>query len=203
MKYTIIAMLLMGFMELSGCRGVTDPTVWSQEKLDRWFNSTGWQNGWDVKPDSSIDKRDLAVAYFKHKDRWDKAFRFLKDNDLEVIELKRYDIDGDNLFATVSEYFTKDPDTAEFEAHRKYIDIQYVIRGKEIINIAPIATVEKVLSPYNEEKDIEFVTVENIINYTATPERFFIFFPDDAHRPGIKDQVNAKVRKIVIKVKAD
>jgi biofilm protein TabA len=203
MKYIIIAMLLMGLNGLYGCRSVTDPTEWSKEKLDRWFNTSEWQNGWNVKPDSSINKRDLAIAYFKNKDRWEKAFMFFKDNDLESLDLKRYDIDGDSLFAIVSEYRTKDPDTAEFEAHRKYIDIQYVISGKEIINIAPISTVKKILSPYNAEKDIEFVTVEKETDHLATPDKFFIFFPGDAHRPGIKDEANSNVRKIVLKVWID
>jgi beta-galactosidase beta subunit len=47
------------------------------------------------------------------------------------------------------------------------------------------------------------MTVARIVNYEATPSNFFIFFPDDAHRPGLKNGVNSKVKKIVIKLKAD
>ena len=41
-----------------------------------------WLNGWNVTPDASINKKEFAVYYFKNKERWDKAFAFLKDNDL-------------------------------------------------------------------------------------------------------------------------
>jgi YhcH/YjgK/YiaL family protein len=119
------------------------------------------------------------------------------------LEPKRYDIDGDNLYATISEYNTKNEETTKFEAHRKYIDIQYVIKGKEIMNLTPRALVKDVVTPYDSAKDIEFMNVEKMVNHTATPAIFFIFFPTDAHRPGIKDGVNAPVRKIVIKVKVD
>jgi YhcH/YjgK/YiaL family protein len=78
-----------------------------------------------------------------------------------------------------------------------------VISGKEIINIAPLKSVNNVLVPYEATKDIEFVTVSKSRDIKATPINFFIFFPDDAHRPGLKDGVNSPVRKVVIKLKVD
>ncbi len=204
MKINIIkVMLLISLFGLMGSRSTTDPSAWSNKKIIRWFGKEEWLGGWEVTPDSSINNRELAVSYFKNKDRWDKAFKFLKDSDLSKLELKRYDIDGDNLFATISEYFTKNEETTNFEAHRKYIDIQYVIKGKEIMNIAPIATVKDIIIPYDATKDIEFVTVDKVVNHLATPGRLFIFFPNDAHRPGLKDGVSSEVKKIVIKLKMD
>lgn len=186
-----------------GSKSSRDPCTWSNKKIDKWFTKRDWRNGWSVLPDASINRKALAVSYFKNRERWDKAFNFLKSSDLSKLELKHYDIDGDNLFATVSEYISKNEEAANFEAHRKYIDIQYVISGKEVINIAPITTVKEVVIPYDVTKDIEFVTVSKVVNYKADPVRFFIFFPDDAHRPGLKDGVNSPVRKIVIKLKVD
>jgi YhcH/YjgK/YiaL family protein len=204
MKNLIVTiMVLISFFGLMGSKSASDPTTWSGKQVDKWFAKGEWSQGWTVTPDASINKRELAVSYFKNKERWTKAFKFLKSNDLTKLELKRYDIDGDNLFATVSEYQSKNEESAKFEAHRKYIDIQYVISGKEIMNIAPITTVKEVLNQYDAAKDIEFVTVNNIANYKANPSNYFIFFPTDAHRPGLKDGANAQVRKIVIKVKVD
>ncbi len=202
-KNVIEVMLMISLLGLMGSSSTTDPSAWSKEKIDMWFGKAEWLNGWEVTPDSSINRRELAVSYFKNKKRWDDAFRFLKDNDLSKLELRRYDIDGNNLFATVSEYFTKNEETTNFEAHKKYIDIQYVIRGKEIMNIAPLKTVKEIISPYDATKDIEFITVDRVENHLATPGRLFIFFPDDAHRPGLKDGVSSKVRKIVIKLKME
>jgi YhcH/YjgK/YiaL family protein len=144
-----------------------------------------------------------VVSYFKNKERWDKAFSFLKSNDLSGLELKRYDIDGDNLYAPVSEYLTKNEEDAKYEAHQKYIDIQYVVSGKEQIGVAPMSQKKDIIQPYDATKDIEFLTVTNGENRTALPDRFFIFFPGDAHRPGLKDGENSPVRKVVVKVKVD
>jgi biofilm protein TabA len=200
---TVTIMVLISFLGLMGSKSASDPTNWSSKQIDKWFAKGEWSEGWTVSPDVSINKRELAISYFKNKERWAKAFKFLRGNDLTKLELKRHDIDGDNLFATVSEYQSKNEESAKFEAHRKYIDIQYVISGKEIMNIAPVKTVREVLNPYDATKDIEFVTVSNVVNYKANPSNFFIFFPSDVHRPGLKDGANSPVRKIVIKVKVE
>jgi biofilm protein TabA len=202
-KLIVITMVFMSLFGLTGSKSVSDPSTWNNKQIDKWFAKNEWSAGWTVSPDVSINKREFAISYYKNRGRWEKAFRFLKDNDLLKLELKRYDIDGDNLYATVSEYLSKNEETAKFEAHRKYIDIQYVVDGKEIMNIAPMATVTEVLTPYDATKDIEFIKVSKVVNYKATSSNFFIFFPGDAHRPGLKDDVNSPVRKVVVKVKVD
>ena len=199
-KIGLIALLLVNIIFGDGCRS-RDPSGWSSEKLDRWFFSGEWIEGWNVTPDSSINKREMAVAWFKNSDRWGKAFRFLKENDLENLEPGRYDIDGDKLYATVSEYMTKDPDSANFEAHREYVDIQYVIKGKEVMGIAPLSAVKKIITPYDASKDIEFANCDNPEYMLATPRNFFIFFPGDMHKPGLRDDISTPVRKLVIKLK--
>ena len=196
-------MILITFFGLTGSKSASDPSTWSNKQVDKWFKKGEWSEGWTVTPDASINKKEFAILYYKNKERWAKAFKFLRNNDLTKLDVKRYDIDGDNLFATVSEYQSKNEESAKFEAHRKYIDIQYVISGKEIINLAPISTLKEVLTPYDAAKDIEFITVSKVVNYKANPSNFFIFFPDDAHRPGLKDGSNSPVRKVVIKVKVD
>ena len=194
---------MAGLSVLSGCSGKSGPATWNNTKTDKWFYKGKWLNGWQVKPDKSIDRKAFAVSYFRNRERWDKAFNFLKNNDLSGLELKRYDIDGDNVYATVSEYLTRNEADARYEAHRKYIDIQYVVSGTEIISIAPISQKTDILEPYDPTKDIEFLTVSNGENLIAMPDRFFIFFPEDAHRPGLKDEENSPVRKVVVKVKID
>lgn len=196
-------MVVTAFFGFPGCNSSKDPSGWSSKKIDTWFEKGQWLNGWNVKPDASVNRKEFAISYFKNKERWDKAFNFLKDNDLKKLELKRYDIDGDNLFVPVSEYMTKNEEDAKFESHQKYIDIQYVVSGKELIGVAPASLKKDVLIPYDPAKDIEFMTVERYSDFPATPERFFIFFPGDLHRPGLKDGENSPVRKVVVKVKID
>ncbi|MCX6320930.1 MAG: YhcH/YjgK/YiaL family protein [Bacteroidia bacterium] len=196
-------MALTSFLGFIGCKSSTDPATWSSKKIDKWFEKGEWLNGWTVSPDASINRKVFAVSYFKNKERWDKAFTFLKNSDLSKLEIKRYNIDGDNLYAPVSEYLTKNEEDARYEAHQKYIDIQYVISGVEQMGIAPISQKKDVLVPYDATKDIEFMTVNQGVNYKATPDKFFIFFPSDAHRPGLKVGENSQVRKVVVKVKVD
>jgi YhcH/YjgK/YiaL family protein len=193
--------VLSAFFGIFGCS--PDPSEWNEEQLNKWFDNGEWLNGWNVKPDSSMNRREFAVSYFKHKDRWDKAFTFLKSNDLSGLEIKKYDIDGDNVYAPVSEYMTKNEEDAKFEVHRKYIDIQYVISGVEQMSVAPLSQKKETLAEYNEAKDIEFMTVNESSTYKATPDKFFIFFPSQIHRPSVKLDDNSKVKKIVVKVKVD
>jgi YhcH/YjgK/YiaL family protein len=188
------------FIGFTGCKTATDPSAWSSQKIDNWFEKGEWLNGWKAIPDASINRKEFAVSYFKNKERWDKAFAFLKTTDLANLELKRSDIDGNNLYTIVSEYLTKNEEDAKFEAHRKYADIQYVISGTEQMSIAPMSMIKDIITPYDDTKDLEFMTVTESTSYIATPERFFIFFPSDIHRPTVKVGENSNVKKVVVKV---
>jgi YhcH/YjgK/YiaL family protein len=195
--------VLVSLLSVAGCKSSNDPSNWSSSRIDKWFERGDWLSGWNIKPDGSINRKELAVYYFKNKERWNKAFAFLKSTDLSKLEVKRYDIDGNNLYAIVSEYLTKNEEDAKFETHQKYIDIQYVINGKEQMSVAPLSMKNEVLTPYDGEKDVEFMTVTKSSGYTAGPERFFIFFPSDIHRPTVKVGENSQVRKIVLKLKIE
>jgi len=196
-------MAITFFFGLFGCKPSSDPAKWSDKQVNTWFEKGEWLGGWQVKPDASINRKEFAISYFRHKERWDKAFTFLKSNDLSTLEIKRYDIDGDNIFAPVSEYITKNEEDAKYEAHKKYIDIQYVISGSEQMSVAPLSAKVDILEPYDETREVEFMTVSKSSHFKATPERFFIFFPSDIHRPGVKIGENSQVKKIVVKVKVD
>lgn len=204
MKNNLLQMMLLTtFFGLFGCKTSTDPSTWNSKQIDKWFEKKEWLNGWKILPDASINRKEFAVSYYKNKERWDKAFAFLKSSDLSKLELKRHDIDGDNLYAPVSEYITRDDEGAKFEVHKKYIDVQYIISGKEKMLIAPLNLKKEALVPYDSVNDYELMYVSESTVLKATPDRFFIFFPDDAHSPGLKDGENSPVRKVVVKVKVE
>jgi YhcH/YjgK/YiaL family protein len=202
-KIVVLFILITGFIGLTRCKSSNDPSGWSSGEVDKWFARQEWLNGCNITPDASINKKEFATYYFKNRERWDKAFAFLKENDLSKLEVKRYDIDGDNLYATVSEYMTKNEEDAKFEAHRKYIDIQHVITGAEQMSITPLSDRKEELVPYDPAKDVEFMTVNQTSSFEATPDKFFIFFPSDIHRPSVKISENKSVRKVVVKVRID
>lgn len=193
----------ISFLGFIGCCSSTEPSKWSSKEIDKWFEKGEWLNNWQIKPDSSVNRKTFTVSYFKNKEKWDKAFTFLKESKLANLETKRYDIDGNTVFALVSDYLTKNEEDARYEAHQKYIDIQYVIDGNELIGIAPLSSKKEILAAFDSTRDIEFMTVNQGKILKATQANFFIFFPEDIHCPGLKDGKNSQVRKIVIKVKVD
>lgn len=191
----------MSLICLFGYSSQEDPSKWSDAKILKWFEKGEWLNGWNVKPDNSIDRKAFAINYFKDKARWKKIFTFLKNTDLTKLELKKHQIDVDDVIVSISEYFTKNEKDVSFEVHQKHIDLQYVVEGKELIGVTPLSMEAEIVKPYDPVKDVVFVTVKQYKNIKATPDRFFLFFPNDIHRPKLQDGENSKVRKVVIKIK--
>jgi YhcH/YjgK/YiaL family protein len=204
MKTNTILFLLTIIMTTISCSSLVseNPAKWSDKKLTEWFQSGEWKSGWKVMPDGSVNQRELAVQYYKHKDRWEKAFHFLATSDLGNIESGKHELEGDYLFANIQEYVTKNEEDTRFEAHRKYADIQYLISGEEKIGLTALENTT-ITESYNSEKDVAFMTAGQTSYRLATPECFFVFFPDDAHRPCVKADENITIRKIVIKVLID
>jgi YhcH/YjgK/YiaL family protein len=110
----------------------------------------------------------------------------------------RTDIDGDNLFALVQEYDTKPAEQGKWESHRKYIDVQYILSGRERMGFANIYRMD--LGEYLPEKDFQGMGGEgNYVDLSAGD--FAIFFPEYGHKPGLCATAPEKVKKVVIKVK--
>jgi len=146
-----------------------------------------------------IDKLSNAHLYSGLSERINKSFAYLKETDFSKLELGKYEIEGDNIFALVNEYNTKDESEGKLEAHKKYIDVQFVSKGSELMGYAPLKN-QKVIDEYNEQNDITFFSGEK--TFTQVDEGMFaIFFPTDVHLPGIKVNEKSFVKKVVIKVK--
>jgi YhcH/YjgK/YiaL family protein len=205
MKYNIqLIIAIMVLMTSCNNRRSDNPEQWSEEELTEWYSEGAWKQAYNSTPDESVNQREFAILYHKNPERWNKAFAFLAKENLQSLEKGRYELDGTNLFATVDEYVPKKMAEAQFEAHRVYADIQVVLSGKEQIGIAPYdATV--ITIPYDVERDIMFMSATEGKNLIATPGRFFLFFPDDAHRPSVRVNENdsSLVKKVVVKVKLD
>jgi len=197
-SFSNISVLLI-LIGLTQCQTSSQPSKWSDQKLNEWFESGQYLNGLHLFPDPSIDRRSFALQYYDHKENWNKAFSFLKNTDFTSITLGRIEL-GDNMFANVSEYFSKDREGAPFEVHQKYIDIQYVVSGNELIDVASLKNMA-VTKQYDSENDFALGAITEFTELKASSERFFIFFPTDAHRPGLKDgKDSVLIRKVVVKV---
>jgi YhcH/YjgK/YiaL family protein len=172
----------------------------SSKKAEDWVKSRAWANGLTINVYPDINAKEFYQQYHKNKEVWEKAFAFLADSKkLDTLKPGMYPIDGKEVYASITEGAEKTEETAKWESHRKYIDLQYVIRGKEKIGVAPLATAT-VTKPYDEAKDGANYTAEGKY-YIATPVEFYLFFPSDVHRPNIKVDGYDTVKKLVIKIK--
>lgn len=179
----------------------TTNTMWTQKNAEKWVKSKVWSNGRPLTIHPSTNNVEFARQYEKNKAAWDKAFAFLNDKKLDTLAPGKYVIDGDDVYAMITEAPSKEFDKSAWESHRKYIDLQHVIRGKEKIGVAPV-TSATITNPYDETKDAANYTAEGKY-YVASPEIFFLFFPGDAHRPNIQIESGdtTKVKKMVIKIR--
>jgi biofilm protein TabA len=153
----------------------------------------------NLKPHASINKLEFARQYHANEQRWNAAFSFLQTTDLSKITAGKHLIDGENVYALVTEAPARKEDTVRWEGHRNYADVHYVIRGEEKINVAPLSAA-KLVTAYNSSRDIAFYTA-NGSSYKADPGNFFIFFPQDVHRPNLQLNNDQVVKKIVLKIK--
>jgi len=198
MKKNIFCVILF-FVSTTVSVIAQEKNSWSEKKANTWFKKKQYLGGLAATPHPEINKVKFAQQYHLNKTYWDKAFAFLKDTDLQTLTVGRHVIDGDNVFAIVQEAPTKDYDKTAFESHLNYIDLQYVIRGEEMMGRTAVDSV-KVDKPYNEKADIAYYTGDGKI-YTVKENGFLLFFPGEAHRPNITPGGNKVVKKIVIKIK--
>jgi biofilm protein TabA len=168
----------------------------SEKQITQWIKNKDWVNGLTLDLHHSVNKDSFYVAYHRNKKLWDAAFAFLRNQNLDEIKPGKYPIVGEQVFASVTEAPSHKIEEVKWESHKNYVDLQYIIKGKEMIGVADTskATITK---PY---------TVD-VINYNAEGKyyrgeqgKFFLFFPNDAHRPTIKIDGYDTVKKIVIKI---
>ena len=148
-----------------------------------------------------VDRLEKASLYHCLGPRFKAAFAYLQQTDFSRVALEKFELDGKKLFALPQEYDAKPRETGVWEAHRKYIDIQYIVSGREQMGIA-YAPAMRVMQEYDAEKD--FMLLEpakeagQFLRYA--PGMFAIFYPHDAHMPSIALERPEKVRKVVMKV---
>lgn len=146
-----------------------------------------------------VDKIKNLGIYSNISARLAKGIEYINNTDFSKIDLGTYKIEGDDVFAMVQEYDTRNIEDCKLEGHQKYIDIQYIISGDEKIGLTTLNN--QPLIEQNDEGDYSFYKGEStLIKFEAGT--FGIFFPDDLHMPCVKLNEISKVRKVVVKVRA-
>ena len=146
-----------------------------------------------------IDQLKNAALYFGTHFRMEEALRYLQKTDFSKVEPGKYEIDEANIFALIQQYDTKAKEKGRWEAHRKYIDVQYVFSGTELFGYHDLGLMQSVA--YDEAKD--FHELKGSGDFLRVPAgMFLVLFPHDAHMPGISVSAPQPVKKIVVKVLA-
>lgn len=124
---------------------------------------------------------------------------YLRTADIAHMDPGRHEIDGVNLYVVVQRYETKPRDAGKWEAHRKYIDIQYMAAGTEMMGYANLETLT-VTQAYDEANDYLLLRGEGDF-LTVHPGMFVLFAPQDAHMPSLAVTHPQPVVKAVVKVR--
>ena len=151
---------------------------------------------------TNIYSKDLESFKSIHP-RFSEAFDVIKKLVEEDAADGNYEIDGKNVYAFISSYETKTESEVQFEAHKKYIDIQCVISGKEVIGFESEKEVA-LTQDYKDGNDICFYGLNKDFDKIILGRgEFAIIMPEELHAPCLSvDNIPTKTRKIVVKILA-
>jgi biofilm protein TabA len=156
---------------------------------------------------SQTERKNMIHDTFDHAGLYDGCC----ENFHRAVELARklspdtpkgkIEIDDEAMYAMVNIYITKSPEEASFEAHRKYIDVQILLAGRERIDVTQ-RTDLPVLQSYAEDADaMLYAAPAAFTSVLLEPGQFVVLFPHDAHRPGVSLGAKTEVRKLVVKIR--
>ncbi len=127
------------------------------------------------------------------------ALDYLEKTNCAALEDGTYPIDEENVYAMIKRCKTELPCDDLWEAHRKYIDLQYVISGEEYFGVVDCNSLSS-NKAYDSENDCEMFTGTGDF-FSLKSGDFVILWPQDAHMPQRANQVPQNVEKVVIKIK--
>lgn len=145
------------------------------------------------------DTKNHLLQYKGISRNLDIAINYLLQNDISGLTPGKYPINGDSVFLMIQEMKPLPRKLAKWESHRKYVDIQYLIQGKESIGFQKTDSL-KVKKSYSETNDITFYEDNgNGFFVDLQEDSFVVCFPTDAHMP-LVGNANTAIKKAVIKV---
>jgi YhcH/YjgK/YiaL family protein len=147
-----------------------------------------------------IDTLQNAYLYHGLGAQFIKAFQYLANTDFSKVAKGKYEIDGTSVFAIVNEYDTIPAAGEKMEAHKKHIDVQYIVSGEEQIG-HDFLQQQAPSKVYDEEADYMLFAETPVFFSKLTTGMFGIFYPTDLHMPNIQAGKASPVKKVVIKIR--
>ncbi len=146
-----------------------------------------------------LDKLENSALYESVHPKFKLAFDYLKSTDLANAPAGKVELDGDNVFVNIVDFEGKAIEDCSLETHEQYIDIQMPIDENEVMGWKAASELKTQTAEYDADKDIAFFADQatNMVHVNAG--HFIVFFPQDAHQPGIAP--NKRYRKIIVKIR--
>lgn len=146
-----------------------------------------------------VDRIERFQQYSRSVPEIYEAMKFSEKVKKENIPVGKYPLQ--NGFVLVQEGQTRKFEEADFEVHRKYIDIQILVSGAEYVEYADIKDL-KTKVPFDEEKDLELMEGSGC-QIQIKPDMFYILYPADGHKPCCHEDVPTNYKKVLAKIKID
>lgn len=172
-----------------------------QKKAAKWMKKGKWRNGFTAAaPHESVNAVDFYEQYAKNTAQWDAMFRWLASTDLLAIPAGKHPIEGTQLVVSVEDSENGELAKRRSESHYHHIDFQYVVKGTERFGIIDHNTSEP-NTKYRPDVIHYKYELDKTKFYDSTPDKFFLFFPEDWHIAKIKtDGDDQRIRVIVVKL---
>ena len=150
-----------------------------------------------------VDQLDSGGMYGGLGERIAMGLALLNEESVRTAAEGRYEVQGEDLYFIVQEYQTQSVEDGHLEIHRRYLDIQYVVSGRECIGYHPFDGLAEV-QPYDIGKDIAFYRLDgSLTRIMLHAGMFAIFWPHEPHMPGRMVDIPEAVKKIVVKVRME
>ena len=142
--------------------------------------------------------RDLKdFGYLEENVR--KCFDYAREHDLLSYEKGSHPIDGDELFVNIVEYETTTPENRFWEAHRQYLDLHFMLRGPEQIDVNFIDNMEQ--KEFVEKDDFLPLEGDHNSHVVLNAGDFLLCYPADAHRTAVQVGAPANIKKAIFKIR--
>lgn len=154
------------------------------------------------------DHIDNLTRYAAITPHLNTVAKYMDENNLMAMTPNQYEVDGDSVFLLHQEFKPHPPAEAFWEAHRNYIDVQIILRGREQFGWFSVTESTPVKKAYDTDRDVTFFqppanpSEDETTWFTVGSSEFVIFYPQDAHAPCVQapGSGSEKILKAVFKI---
>ena len=149
-----------------------------------------------------FESLEHAKVYYQNNPVFMNALNTIQSFSENPFHTGRWNIDGENMYMVAAEYkYSALTISSQMEAHRKYIDIMYMLEGEECIFCKPTSKLHNITSSFNLEKDFLLADIDaDVVPNALKKGQVAVLLPEDAHCPGCNLDGESSVRKLICKL---